>query len=111
MTISSKSITNYQGSPDLATHSQAGGVLVTLDALDLATQATMPDGISYTRACLRYQGHKVTIACMSRRNPDSPHQGYKWLQVNRELARPLGDEDFQRGLMLEWIIPRGHWPG
>ena len=95
----------------LANHSQAREVEVTFDALDLAhhTQARVPDGINYTTAFLRYPGHKVPITCMSRRNPNDPHQGFEGLQVDGESTRPQGDENFQRGLTLEWIIPRGHW--
>ena len=84
---------------------------VTLEALDLAyhTQARMPDGIDYTTAALRYRGHVVSVLCLSRRNTSGTDQGYQGLEVDRESIRPVGDENFQRGLTLEWIIPRGHW--
>ena len=47
---------------------------------------------------------------MSERDPDSfPRQGYEGLWVDRRVARPEGDENFQRGLTFEWLVPTGHW--
>ena len=81
-----------------------------MDNLDLVNHARKPDGVDYLCACLRYRGHNIAITCLSRRNPDSfPRQGYDGLLVDRGVARPVGDENFQCGLMFEWIIPTGHW--
>ena len=94
--------------PDLTT--QAVEVEAAVDNLDLVNHARKPDGVDYLCACLRYRGHNIAITCLSRRNPDSfPRQGYDGLRVDRGVARPVGDENFQRGLTFGWIIPTGHW--
>ena len=84
--------------------------MAALDNLDLATQAREPDGISYTCAAIRYPGHRIAVTNMGERDPDSfPRQGYEGLRVDRRVARPEGDKNFQRGLTFEWLVPTGHW--
>ena len=84
--------------------------MAVLDNLDLATQARSPDGINYTCAAIRYPGSRIPVTHMSERDSDIfPRQGYVGLWVDRRVPRPVGDENFQRGLTFKWLLPTGHW--
>ena len=74
------------------------------------TQDRVPDGILYTSANLRYRGWKHPVTDMVHRDvgpvsrPDYTH-----LNPDRTVPKPRGDYNWQRGLTLCWVIPRGHW--
>ena len=70
----------------------------------------VPDGILYSSANLRYPGWKHPVTDMENRDvgPES-RPDYSHVPVDRTVLRPRGDENWQRGLTLCWVIPRGHW--
>ena len=71
----------------------------------------LPDEISYTSANLRYKGWKHPVTDMNMRDASDPslRPGYECTQVNRDLPRPRGDFNWQRGLTHCWVVPRGHF--